>query len=117
MTVTTADVELAGRSLPWWAPVLGLSLIAAAFAYAAGVSATRRLGSKVASFVGLTEVLFSLVFAWFLLGELPLPVQLLGGVFVVAGVVAVRYDELRAADQDPDAEPEPVTVTLSPAEP
>ncbi len=51
------------------------------------------------------------------LGELPLPVQLLGGAFVVAGVVAVRYDELtRTDDPAPDAE-EPTTATLSPVEP
>lgn len=106
MTVTTTDVELGGLAAPWWVPVLTLSLVAAAFAYASGVSATRRLGSKVAGFVGLTEVLFSLVFAWLLLGELPLPVQLLGGVLVVAGVVAVRYDELRAVE--PVATPSPV---------
>ncbi|MGJ7441437.1 EamA family transporter [Aquipuribacter sp. MA13-6] len=125
MTVTTADVDLGGRPFPWWVPVVGLSLIAAAFAYASGVAATRRLGSKVAGFVGLTEVLFSLLFAWLLLGELPLPVQLLGGAFVVAGVVAVRYDELTrpgpdADGQDPgavDGPGQPVTATLSPVEP
>lgn len=117
MTATTADVVLAGRSLPWWLPVAGLSLVAAAFAYASGVAATRRLGSKVASFVGLTEVLFSLLFAWALLGELPLPVQLLGGAFVVAGVVAVRYDELTRPDEVGASAEEPSTATLSPVEP
>jgi drug/metabolite transporter (DMT)-like permease len=71
-----------------------LSLVAAAFAYAAGVAATRRLGSKVASFLGLSEVLFSVLFAWLLLDELPTSVQMAGGAFVIAGVVAVRYDEL-----------------------
>lgn len=116
MTASTADVRLAGGTWPWWVPVLGLSLLAAAFAYAAGVAASRRLGSTVASFVGLTEVLFSLLFAWLLLGELPLPVQLLGGAFVVAGVVAVRYDELTRPDGPVEAE-EPLTVTLSPVEP
>lgn len=117
MTVTTADVDLGGRALPWWVPVLGLSLVAAAFAYASGVAATRRLGSKVAGFVGLTEVLFSLLFAWLLLGELPLGVQLLGGAFVVAGVVAVRYDEMtRPGEAAPEAD-EPTTATLSPVEP
>jgi drug/metabolite transporter (DMT)-like permease len=117
MTAATADVVLAGRTAPWWVPVAGLSLVAAAFAYASGVAATRRLGSKVASFVGLTEVLFSLLFAWLLLGELPLPVQLLGGAFVVAGVVAVRYDELTRPDEDAPEADEPATATLSPAEP
>ena len=36
-----------------------------------GSSAARALGSTVASFVGLTEVLFAILFAWVLLGELP----------------------------------------------
>ena len=57
-----------------------------------------------------------LLFAWLLLGELPLPVQLLGGAFVVAGVVAVRYDELTRPDGPVEAE-QASTVTLSPVEP
>lgn len=109
MTTSTQDVILAGRSWPWWVPVIGLSLVAAAFAYAAGVAASRRLGPKVAGFVGLTEVLFSLLFAWLLLAQLPLPVQLLGGAFVVAGVVAVRYDEMRRPDDSPEPGAEPDT--------
>ena len=36
-------------------------------------------GAKLASFVGLSEVMFAVLFAWLLLGELPRPVQLLGG--------------------------------------
>ncbi len=95
MAATTGDVVLLGREVSWLVPVAGLGVLAAALAYALGIAATRRLGSKVASFVGLTEVLFAVLLAWLLLGELPLPVQLLGGVLIVAGVVAVRYDELR----------------------
>jgi drug/metabolite transporter (DMT)-like permease len=60
-----------------------------------GIGAARRLGAKVASFVGLTEVLFAVLFAWLVLAELPSPVQLLGGLFIVAGVAMVRLDELR----------------------
>ncbi|EYR64914.1 membrane protein [Actinotalea ferrariae CF5-4] len=101
MTAGTDDVVLAGAVLPWWAAVLELALVAAVLAYATGIAATRRLGSKVAGFVGLTEVMFSLVFAWLLLGELPLPVQLAGGGLIVAGVLAVRYDELRGAGTVP----------------
>jgi drug/metabolite transporter (DMT)-like permease len=59
--------------------------------------AARSLGSKVASFVSLTEVLFAVLWAWLLLGELPGPIQLLGGVLIVGGVVLVRLDELRRA--------------------
>ena len=36
--------------------------------------------SRLASFVALSEVLAALVFAWLLLGEVPAPVQLVGGV-------------------------------------
>ena len=78
-------------------------VLSTAFAYATGVTATRRLGSKVASFLGLTEVLASIVVAWLLLGEMPLPVQLVGGVLIVAGVVAVRYDELTHGAPDAGA--------------
>jgi drug/metabolite transporter (DMT)-like permease len=95
LTWSTSDVQLAGTALPWFAPVLLLVVVAAALAYALGIAGTRRLGSTVAAFVGLSEVIFSVLFAWLLIGELPLPVQLLGGVLIVGGVVAVRYDELR----------------------
>jgi drug/metabolite transporter (DMT)-like permease len=93
MTVGAADVALAGVQMHWLVPVLGLALVAASVAYATGIAATRRLGPKIASFFGLTEILFTVLFAWLLLGELPLPIQLTGGVLVVAGVLAVRYDE------------------------
>ena len=55
------------------------------------------LGCRVPRFVGLTEVLFAVLIAWLLLGELPAAVQLLGGVLIVAGVALVRVDELRSA--------------------
>lgn len=90
---STADVVLAGVSAPWWAPVLWLGIVAAAIAYVTGIVAARSLGAKVASFVGLTEVMFAVLWAWFLLGELPAPVQLLGGLLIVAGVAAVKADE------------------------
>jgi drug/metabolite transporter (DMT)-like permease len=104
MHFATADVTLTDTTLPWWAPVAALSLVAAALAYATGIAATRRLGAKLAGFVGLTEVIFSVVFAWLLLGELPLPMQLAGGALIVLGIVAVRFDELRgdgSAGDDP----------------
>ena len=53
----------------------------------------------MASFVSLTEVLFAVIWAWLLLGELPGPIQLLGGLLIVGGVVLVRLDELRAASR------------------
>ncbi len=93
MTRGADDVLLGGREVAWWVPVLVLAVVAAAFAYVTGVGAVRVLGSKVASFVALTEVLFAVLFAWLLLGELPVVVQLVGGALIVGGVVAVRADE------------------------
>lgn len=93
MRVSTSEVLLAGAPVPWWVPALGLGVGSAALAYTSGVMAARRLGSKLASFAGLTEILFAVVWAWLLLGELPALVQLAGGLLIVAGVVAVRADE------------------------
>ncbi len=92
---STAQVELLGSRVSWLVPVLGLSLVAAAVAYCAGIGAARRLGATLSSFVGLTEVLFAVVFAWLLLDQVPAPVQVLGGAVVLAGVALVRLDELR----------------------
>ncbi|WP_113716329.1 EamA family transporter [Arthrobacter dokdonensis] len=99
LTFSASDVVFAGQLVPWVVPVLGLVLITTVFAYVAGIIATRGLGSKVASFVALFEVLFAVIWAWILLGEMPRLVQLLGGVCIMAGVVMVRLDELRGVNR------------------
>ncbi|WP_010146230.1 EamA family transporter [Serinicoccus profundi] len=110
MAVSTSDVLLAGVDAPWWVPVLWLGLVAAAGAYLTGIVAARMLGAKVSSFVGLAEVMFAVLFAWLLLGEMPAAIQLLGGVLIVAGVAAIkadeRDDELPAATYEVEPLPE-----------
>lgn len=93
MRATTADVVLLHQPMSWLIPVGGVSLVAAAVAYATGIAAARRLGARLASFVGLTEVLFAIAFAWLLLGQLPDTVQLVGGVVILGGVAMVRAAE------------------------
>jgi len=100
MQANMNDVEVAGQQVSWLVPVIGLSVIAAALAYVAGISAARILGSKLSSFVGLTEVLFAVMFAWLFLGQLPTLMQLGGGVLIIAGVALVRIDELRGPTDD-----------------
>ncbi len=95
LTASTADASYRGTSVPWWLPVLALGVVTAAVAYVAGILAARGLGARMASFAALLEVLFAVVFAWLLLGQLPHAVQLLGGVFVLAGVVLVKLGEPR----------------------
>ena len=70
MKAAAADVVFLGHRVSWLVPVLGLSLVAAVIAYVAGIGAARRLGAKLASFIGMTEVLFAILFAWLALGQL-----------------------------------------------
>ena len=95
VTAGASTVVIGAANVSWWVPILVVSIVAAAFAYVAGVAAVRMLGAKVSSFVALTEVLFAIAFAWLVLDELPMPVQLLGGLLIVGGLVAVRADESR----------------------
>ena len=101
MEVGATSVVVAGTSIPAWAAVLELVLVAAALAYVLGIIGARHLGSTLASFVGLTEVLFAVLFAWVLLDELPRPIQLLGGLVLLSGVVAVRLGERDEARRPP----------------
>ena len=93
----TVAVTLAGTTLPWWAPVIGLGLVAGALAYLMSIEAARRLGARLASFVGLTEVLFAVTFAWLLVGQRLTPWQLVGAAVVVAGLAMVRLGENRGS--------------------
>jgi drug/metabolite transporter (DMT)-like permease len=99
----TADVVLAGFSVPWWLDVVILGVVAAAFAYLSGIGGSRRLGSKLASFVGLSEVLFAVLWAWLLLQEMPVTIQLIGGGLILAGVAVVRLDEAPQPQGEPAA--------------
>lgn len=96
---STRPVHLAGHQLSWLVPLAGLSLVAAVIAYSSGIAGARRLGPTVATFLGLTEVLFAVLFAWLLLGQRPAAVQLVGGVFVLAGIALVRLGQPRATAQ------------------
>jgi drug/metabolite transporter (DMT)-like permease len=90
---TFGTVSLAHHHMSWLVPIAGLSVLAAAVAYVAGIHAARRLGPKLSSFVGLTEVLFAVLFAWVLLGQLPTAAQGIGAVLIITGIVLVRLDE------------------------
>jgi len=97
----SAPVTYAGATVAPWVPLALLALVTAAVSYTTGIAAIRRLGSRLASFVALTEVLAGVVWAWLLLDELPRPVQLLGGVLILAGVVAVKLGERTVSTPEP----------------
>jgi drug/metabolite transporter (DMT)-like permease len=90
---SSSPVTLLNTQVSWLVPVLGLGVVAAAVAYVTGIAAARRLGAKLGSFVAMAEVLFAAGFAWVLLHQVPTTMQFLGGLLILAGVVAVRLDE------------------------
>jgi len=94
---TSANVMLLGSQVLWIVPVLGLAIVASVVAYLTGIVAVRQLGSKLASFLGLTEVLSAVLFAWLLLGQHLDATQLVGAALVVAGIALVRLDEMATA--------------------
>lgn len=99
MHASFGEVGFAGRQVSWLVPLAGLAVVSAAVAYVAGIAAARILGARLSTFVGLTEVIFAVLFAWGLLGELLTAAQLLGGALIVAGIALVRIDELRRAPE------------------
>ncbi len=103
LRASTADADFNGHHTNWLVPVAGLSVVAAVIAYTAGIGAARRLGARLASFIGLAEVLAAVLFAWLLLGQRPSLLQGIGGVVVLAGIALVRGD-----DGEPLATSDPV---------
>jgi drug/metabolite transporter (DMT)-like permease len=108
-SVSFVDAHLLGATVPWWLPLLIVGVIATAIAYAASITASEILGSRLASFAGLLEVVAAAVYAWILLGEkLSIP-QLIGGVLILVGIGFVR-SEKTAAGISPVVEPIPATT-------
>ncbi|PRY70623.1 threonine/homoserine efflux transporter RhtA [Glaciihabitans tibetensis] len=108
-TVRAADVVMLGTLTPWWVPLIVVGIIGTAVAYASSITASEMLGSRLASFTGLLEVVAATLFAWLLLGEnLALP-QLLGGVLILVGIGFVRSEKVDATA--------PVTHKLPPLTP
>ncbi|HWV77314.1 MAG TPA: DMT family transporter [Isoptericola sp.] len=105
LTASADPVALADAVVPAWAVLAALGVVTAGVAYVTGVGAGRRLGARPASFVGLLEVVSAVFFAWVFLGELPRPVQLVGGLLVLAGVVVVQQGEAATRRTPPDGSP------------
>lgn len=86
---------LAGVEVGWPVLLAMLVVLATALPYVTGVVAIRRLDTRVASFVGLSEVMFGVIAAWLLIAQVPSPTQLLGGLLILVGIVLIRRAESR----------------------
>ena len=90
---------LSDQAVGWWLPAALLILISAVLAYPTGIVAVRRLGSSLASFVSLTEVIFAVIFAFVLLGQRPGPMQLVGGALILTGIALVQRPQRSVGDR------------------
>ncbi|PVZ14597.1 EamA family transporter [Actinomycetospora cinnamomea] len=93
LEATAAPIELGGATAPWWVGVLLVATLSTALAYLTGIAAVGRLGSRLASFVGLSEVLFAVLGAWWLVAQRPTATQVAGGVLVVGAIALIRWAE------------------------
>jgi drug/metabolite transporter (DMT)-like permease len=93
LTFTTNHVVIAGVTAPWFVPLLVLGVISTAIAYTLGIGGVARLRPSFASLVGLSEVLFAVLWAWLLIGEAMTPLQAIGGTVVLAGLTLARQGD------------------------
>jgi drug/metabolite transporter (DMT)-like permease len=89
VTVGSWTVDLFGARVSALVPLAVVVLIATALAYSIEVAAAARIGPRPASFLALTEVLFATLAAAFVLGQIPGPLQVAGGVVLLLGVLLV----------------------------
>ncbi len=119
MEVVLTDVAFLGGTAPWWVPLLTVGAFSTAFAYLAGIAAIGMLGARLSSFLGLSEVVFAGIVGWILLGEALGALQILGGVFILGGIVLVRMERTPAdaASVALDVDLVPVAVDPTPSRP
>ena len=96
-TTSTTDVAMFGGTVPWWLPLVIIGVVATAIAYSTSIAASEMLGSRLASFVGLLEVVAATFYAWLLLGEQLTVPQLIGGLLILIGIAFVRSEKTDAA--------------------
>lgn len=93
MNAGASTVHFRSVGVPWFLPLLGIGVISTGVAYALGMAAGQLLGARLMSFVSLVEVVGAVLAAWALLGQAPEPIQLLGGLGILVGVILVKLGE------------------------
>lgn len=104
-TASSADVWMFGSDVAWWVPLLLVGVISTAVAYATSITASGMLGSRLASFAGLLEVVAATFYAWLLLGEQLTVPQLIGGGLILVGIAFVRSEKTDVAETLADPVP------------
>jgi drug/metabolite transporter (DMT)-like permease len=92
-------------ALPWqipteaWLPLVGVGIVSTALALQTFYAGARRIGAAQASLVSTVEPVYTITLASLLFGEMLTPVQLIGGVMVILGVLIAQTGVREAAPQ------------------
>jgi drug/metabolite transporter (DMT)-like permease len=78
----------------WWA-LFGVGLICTALAMQTFYAGARRIGAAQASLVSTVEPVYTISLAALLLGDFLGPIQMIGGVMVIAGVLIAQTGQMR----------------------
>jgi drug/metabolite transporter (DMT)-like permease len=84
-----------------WPDLLGVGLVATFVAIQTFYAGTRRIGAAQASLISTIEPIWTISLAAVLLGESLRPIQLVGGVFILTGVVIAQTGPSRAETPRP----------------
>lgn len=105
----SADVVIGGATLSPLVAVAVLAVVPTAMAYTFGIMGVALLKPGFASLLGLSEVLFAVLWAWLLIGEAMTVTQLIGGAVVLAGLALARDQQPQIIETTlagPEGEPE-----------
>ncbi len=70
-----------------WYPIGGITIFSTVIAIAALFAGVKRIGSIKTSIIGITEPLFAVIFVSVFFQQIPAPIQLAGGVLIIAGAL------------------------------
>jgi drug/metabolite transporter (DMT)-like permease len=76
----------------WW-PLIGVGIVSTAIALQAFYAGTRRISAAQASLVSTVEPIYTIILASILFGESLTPIQLVGGMLVIAGVLIAQLGQ------------------------
>ena len=79
-----------GNSLTGWGVLLTLALIPTLFGYGLYSVSLHHLPSSVANLIMTSEPVFTAILAFFMFGEMLTPVQIIGALLILSGVVTIR---------------------------
>ena len=95
MTTTTSMLDGAITGIPVWSLVL-LMIVVSVVPFVLVLMSLQRIGAQRGGILGTTEPVWAALIAFVLLGEVISPVQGLGGLIVLAGVIVAELASQRA---------------------